>query len=92
MVRHIGHLHPEDYPLGGIIFLKQAAIDQVQSLQPDEKVLHILRRRISPAWTRSFSFAICFSEALAPLIFSCPLYCTKEPSAARTLKAVIDAL
>ena len=28
---------PKDYPLGGIIFLKQAAIDQVQSLQPDEK-------------------------------------------------------
>lgn len=84
---------PKDYPLGGIIFLKQAAIDQVQSLQPDEKVLHILQRMISPAWTKELLLRnLHFSEALAPLIFSCRLYCTKEPSAARTLKAVIDAL
>ena len=84
---------PKDYPLGGIIFLKQAAIDQVQSLQPDEKVLHILQRMISPAWTKELLLRnLHFSEALAPLIFSCRLYCTKEPSAARTLKAAIDAL
>ena len=84
---------PKDYPLGGIIFLKQAAIDQVQSLQPDEKVLHILQRMISPAWTKELLLRnLHFSEALAPLFFSCRLYCTKEPSAARTLKAVIDAL
>lgn len=84
---------PKDYPLGGIIFLKQAAIDQVQSLQPDEKVLHILQRMISPAWTKELLLRnLHFSEALAPLTFSCRLYCTKEPSAARTLKAAIDAL
>lgn len=84
---------PKDYPLGGIIFLKQAAIDQVQSLQPDEKVLHILQRMISPAWTKELLLRnLHFSESLAPLIFSCRLYCTKEPSAARTLKAAIDAL
>jgi hypothetical protein len=84
---------PKDYPLGGIIFLKQAAIDQVQSLQPDEKVLHILQRMISPAWTKELLLRnLHFSEALAPLIFSCRLYCTKESSAARTLKAAIDAL
>ena len=84
---------PKDYPLGGIIFLKQAAIDQVQSLQPDEKVLHILQRMISPAWTKELLLRnLRFSEALAPLIFSCRLYCTKEPSAAGILKAAIDAL
>lgn len=84
---------PKDYPLGGIIFLKQAAIDQVQSLQPDEKVLHILQRMISPAWTKELLLRnLHFSEALAPLIFSCRLYCTKEPSAAKTLKSAIDAL
>ena len=84
---------PKDYPLGGIIFLKQAAIDQVQSLQPDEKVLHILQRMISPAWTKELLLRnLHFSEDLAPLIFSCRLYCTKEPSAAGILKAAIDAL
>ena len=84
---------PDNYPLGGIIFLKQAAADQVQSLQPDEKVLHILQRMISPAWTKELLLRnLHFSEALAPLIFSCRLYCTKEPSAAETLKAAIDAL
>lgn len=84
---------PKDYPLGGIIFLKQAAIDQVQSLQPDEKVLHILQRMISPAWTKELLLRnLHFSEVLAPLIFSCRLYCTKEPSAAGILKAAIDAL
>ena len=84
---------PKDYPLGGIIFLKQAAIDQVQSLQPDEKVLHILQRMISPAWTKELLLRnLHFSEALAPPIFSCRLYCTKEPSAAGILKAAIDAL
>ena len=48
---------------------------------------------ISPAWTKELLLRnLHFSEALAPLIFSCRLYCTKEPSAARTLKAAIDAL
>ncbi len=84
---------PDNYPLGGIIFLKQAATDQVQSLQPDEKVLHILQRMISPAWTKELLLRnLHFSETLAPLIFSCRLYCTKEPSAAGILKAAIDAL
>lgn len=88
-----GICSPDNYPLGGIIFLKQAAADQVQSLQPDEKVLHILQRMISPAWTKELLLRnLHFSESLAPLIFSCRLYCTKEPSAAETLKAAIDAL
>lgn len=56
-------------------------------------LLHILQRMISPAWTKELLLRnLHFSEALAPLIFSCRLYCTKEPSAARTLKAAIDAL
>ena len=84
---------PKDYPLGGIIFLKQAAIDQVQSLQPYEKVLHIRQRMISPAWTKELLLRNlhCY-EALAPLIFPCRLYCTKDPAAAGILKAATDAL
>lgn len=70
---------PKDYPLGGIIFLKQAAIDQVQSLQPDEKVLHILQRMISPRGQRSFSFAICIFPKPS-LRSSFPAGCTARKS------------
>ena len=70
---------PKDYLLGGIIFLKQAAIDQVQSLQPDEKVLHILQRMISPRGQRSFSFAICIFPKPS-LRSSFPVGCTARKS------------
>ena len=84
---------PKDYPLGGIIFLKQAAIDQVQSLQPDEKVLHILQRMISPGADKgALPFALCIFPKPSPRSsFPARLYCTKEPSAAGILKAAIDA-
>lgn len=81
------------YPLGGIILLKRAETDYICELAPDEKILHILQRFISPIWTKSqLELALGFSERLSGKIFCTRLYCTKNDSAAKVIKNKIDSL
>lgn len=39
------------HPLGGIVFLKQDASDFVEELTPDEQILFLTNRMITPSWT-----------------------------------------
>lgn len=79
------------YPLGGIILLKQAPEDSVEELSPDQKTLLIMNRFISPSWTRDMlGQNLIFAETLSSKIMVCRLKCTKEASAAKTMKAYIE--
>lgn len=46
------------YPLGGIVFLKQAPFNRVNSLPPDEQALFLMQRMISPTWTKDLLLKI----------------------------------
>lgn len=81
-----------DYPLGGIIFLKQAPFDEIRSLSREEKVLSVMQRFISPVWTKEQMLCnFHFSEELirCPILIE-RLFCTKEPSAAVVMKRRVD--
>ena len=82
----------EAVPLGGVIFLSRGETDRVKRLSPDEKILSLTRRFISPNWTEDFLMRhIKFAEKLAPKLYLRELSCTKEPSAAKLLRQDIDA-
>ena len=84
----------ETHPLGGIVLLgRDPEYDHQETLEPDEKVLRTMQRMISPAWTpellsENLNFAASVADHV-PVIY---YRCTKEPSAARTCKAIIDQL
>ena len=79
------------YPLGGIVFLKQAPFNRVNSLPPDEQALFLMQRMISPTWTKDLLLKnLAFAETLAPLTKIFRLNCTKNPEAAAVMKAAID--
>lgn len=78
-------------PLGGIVLLKRAGEDAVEELPPDRKALLILQRFISPMWDAAmFRGGAAFAEELSGKIMACRLLCTKDPSAARTIRTRID--
>lgn len=78
-------------PLGGIILLKRGMQDTVEELSPDQKALLILQRFISPMWTASqLEDGARFAQELSGKVLICWLRCTKEPSAAQTVKEWID--
>lgn len=81
------------HPLGGIILLKQAATERLETLSPDEQVLGILQRVISPS---DSELHICKNlEIIEKITKQIPvfrLHCTKEPEAAIYMKEQIDAL
>lgn len=86
-----GISNPNTYPLGGIILLKQAPTDHVIELAEDQKQLQVMQRFISPSWTEALLKQNCnFVSVLAPQILICKLLCTKEDSAAITMKEYID--
>lgn len=79
------------YPLGGIIFLKQASEDKCIELSEDEKVLRIWQRMITPMWTAKLAEQnLDYAKGLLSQIMVCKLECTKEDSAAETIKHWID--
>lgn len=79
------------YPLGGIILLGRSTIDSCEELTANEKVLLVTQRLISPSWDEKMLLNnITFSTTLAKKISICRLSCTKNPSAAETLKKWID--
>ena len=82
---------PGTYPLGGIILLKQALVDCVEELSPDQKTLLIMNRFISPSWTdEMLQNNLDFAQSLSTQIMICRLKCTREPSAAEVMKAYIE--
>jgi hypothetical protein len=80
-----------NYPLGGVVFLKQHSIDEVVSLSEDEKQLFLTHRMISPTWKPDMlDKNLSFASRLADRIQVFCLNCTKEDSAAILIKQEID--
>ncbi len=80
------------YPLGGITILKKAPGDTVEELSADRKQLSVMNRFISPCWNRDMlAQNLSFAQSLAEHILICRLHCTKEDSAAYTMKDYIDS-
>lgn len=80
-----------EYPLGGIILLKQAPEDYVEQMTREDKIASILHRLISPLWTETMlDMCLDFTEKLPESTFIARLYCTPNPSAMTVMKAEID--
>lgn len=83
----------ETYPLGGIVFLKQAPENRAAIPAADEKALLLMQRLISPSWNEELlAKNIRFSERLTDLVPIFRLYCTAQPEAAETIRRAIDRL
>lgn len=79
------------WPLGGIILLKQQMEDKLQPLEDSEKQLMVMQRLISAAWTEDMlDDNLDFCGRLVELVPVYRLLCTKEPSAAFTMKRFLD--
>lgn len=79
------------YPLGGILLLRQDKTDFIEDLSMDEKALLLMQRLISPIWNeQQLDCCLRFSEKLMRKCYVARLHCTKEDSAARTMKHAID--
>lgn len=79
------------HPLGCIVFLKQDASDFVEELTPDEQILSLTNRMITPSWTPAlFEKNLFFAEKLAPLTSLCRLHCTPTNHAAKVMKEYVD--
>ena len=67
--------------------------DYLEELNPSEKVLRVMQRMISPAWTeRQLSENLFFAGEIADRVPVLHLLCTKNASAACVMKNAIDQL
>ena len=67
--------------------------DYLEELNPSEKVLRVMQRMISPAWTeRQLSENLFFAGEIADRVPVLHLLCTKNASAACVMKNTIDQL
>ena len=67
--------------------------DYLEELNPSEKVLRVMQRMISPAWTeRQLSENLFFAGEIADRVPVLHLFCTKNTSAACVMKNTIDQL
>ena len=84
----------EAYELGGIILLgRDLQTDYLEELNPSEKILRVMQRMISPAWTeRQLSENLFFAGEIADRVPVLHLLCTKNFSAACVMKNTIDQL
>ena len=84
----------EEYELGGIVLLgRDPQTDHLEELAPSEKILRVMQRMISPAWKeRQLSENLFFAEEIADHVPVLHFLCTKNPSAAHTMKHAIDQL
>lgn len=82
------------YELGGIVLLgRDTQTDHLEELLPSEKILRVMQRMISPAWKElQLSQNLSFAEKIAEHVPVLHFLCTKNPSAAHTMKAAIDQL
>jgi hypothetical protein len=81
------------YPLGGIILLKQGSINKLLPLSIDNRILFLVQRLISPDWTISLMEKnIRFASRMDKNIPIMRLMCTKDPAAVDTIKCVIDGI
>lgn len=81
----------ETYDLGGIVLLKQADRDYVEELSPYEKAVRVMQRMISPSWTEELmNKNLDSAQEIAEEVPVYQLFCTKNVSAADTMKAKID--
>lgn len=79
------------YPLGGIVFLKQDTSDFVEELSPDEQILSLTNRMITPSWTPAlFEKNLFFAQKLDSLTSLCRLHCTPTNHAAEVMKEYVD--
>ena len=78
----------EAYELGGIILLgRDLQTDYLEELNPSEKILRVMQRMISPAWTeRQLSENLFFAGEIADRVPVLHLLCTKNFSAACVMK------
>lgn len=82
------------YELGGIVLLgRDTQTDHLEELLPSEKILRVMQRMISPSWKElQLSQNLSFAEEIADHVPVLHFLCTKNPSAAHTMKAAIDQL
>lgn len=81
----------KNYPLGGVVFLKQAPYNRVSSLSADREILSLVQRMITPGWTQAgVRRNLELAEALAEKIRIFCLECTMQPEAAEIMRAAID--
>lgn len=79
------------HPLGGIVFLKQDTSDFVEELSPDEQILYLTNRMITPSWTPAlFEKNLFFAQKLASLTSLCRLHCKPTNHAAEVMKEYVD--
>ena len=80
------------YELGGIVLLgRDTQTDHLEELSPSEKILRVMQRMISPSWKElQISQNLSFAEEIADHVPVLHFLCTKNPSAAHTMKAAID--
>lgn len=84
----------KQYELGGIILLgRDKENDRFEPLSLSDKTLRISQRMISPTWKKSQLLSnLEFSETIAEAVPIYHLLCTKNPTAAITMKHAIDQL
>ena len=81
----------KEYPLGGIVFLKQSPADMVSKPSGHEAILNLTQRMITPCWNASqLQHHLALAEDLCSRIFVFRLECTKNPSAAYVMKEAVD--
>ena len=80
------------YPLGGIILLNRAKEDFLEKLCPDQKLLLVSQRLISPSRTKAlWEKNLELVETVLSGIFVCKLHCTKSKEAVDIIKQGIDS-
>lgn len=78
-------------PLGGVAFLGKGSKEEARRLSVSEGELSLAQRLVSPAWTEGmFLRNLAFAKTLTAAVPLFGLRCTKEPSAAITMREAID--
>ena len=82
----------KQYPLGGIVLLgRHPERDLVEDLSTSDKILRVMQRMISPAWTEELlSQNLSFASEIADKVPVFHLSCTMHPSAAQAARDEID--
>ena len=79
-----------NYPLGGVVFLKQAPESSIEKLNFEKALVTLSRRTISPLWnSASLEKMIKDLEPVSEAVTSLRLYCTKAPDAQKILQDYI---
>lgn len=81
----------KDYPLGGIIILRQGYKDYIEEMSYEDGVIGILSRSVSPMWDKKLVRKnVDIITDIAKDIMICKLYCTINDSAYTLMKSYID--